>query len=245
MANSLQDLASAIEEEEAAASEIPVSSLTDFEKKALQAQGIDLTGPTVRVRKTAPKKLSPVQPAQEAAKTEMVKKLESPANVPVKEEAPAPVAPPAPTFTKEDAQEFVRCLLSLKPFKKTYKTMGDNVQVTFSSRTAQENMILSTILRDLRLRHGSGNLDVINVAWLAFQFCYTASQVVIGGKVIEIKKPAALDYEDIKANVAEVLQQLPLPIYKAVISKLLSFELVVAELEAKADDPNFWDLTDA
>lgn len=241
----LADLSNVIEEEQAAASEIPVNSLTEFEKSALKAQGVDLSGPTVRVRKTLPKKITP--PVDMPTKDE-IRKLESPAAVEVKQPEPVVEEPPKPrepAYTKQDAQEYVRCLLSLKPFKKTYEVLSGNAQVTFASRTAQENMILATLLRDLRTKNGMGNADVTNVAWLAFQFVYTAKQVMVGGNVIEVTKPDSLDYEVIRKNTLDNLAKIPLPIYKQLVAKLLDFELVVADLEAKADDPNFWDLTDA
>lgn len=243
--SSLEDLSNVIEEEQAAASEIPVSSLTEFEKATLKAQGVDVSGPTVRVRKTPPKKITP--PVDTPTKEE-VRKLESPADVKVKEAPPVVEElpkPREPAFTKQDAQEYVRCLLSLKPFRKTYEILSGNAQVTFSSRTAQENMILATLLRDLRVKNGVGNPDVTNVAWLAFQFCYTAKQVVIGGNTIEISKPESFDYEVIRQDTLATLSKIPLPIYKQLIAKLLDFELAVSDMEAKADDPNFWDLTDA
>lgn len=241
----LADLVNVIEEEQSSSKEIAVSSLTEFEKSALKAQGIDISGPTVKVRMTPPKKIVTENPLPPPPSKEDIKKLESPADVPV---APAPVEPPAPelpAYSKEDAQEYIRCILGVLPFNKTYTTMGGNVQATFSSRTAKENLILTTLLRDLRVRHGAGNLDIVNAAWLAFQFCYTATSVVIAGKPVEMTKCEAVDYESIIKHVSAILEKIPLPVYKALLHKLLAFEVVVAELEAKSEDPNFWEATGA
>lgn len=240
----LADLVNVIEEEQSSSKEIAVSSLTEFEKSALKAQGIDISGPTVKVRMTPPKKIVTENPLPPPPSKEDIKKLESPADVPVVE-APVEPVPELPAYTKEDAQEYIRCVLGVLPFKKTYTTMGKNVQATFSSRTAKDNLILTTLLRDLRVRHGVGNLDIVNAAWLAFQFCYTATQVVIGGKIIEIVKCEAADYDSITSHVSSTLQKIPLPVYKALLHKLLAFEVIVSQLEAKSEDQNFWEATDA
>lgn len=248
MANgTLADLAASIEDE--SYKEIPTSTLTKFELDALKAQGVDVSKPTVRLLVKPPKtitpaKTEPVSVPQSQAKEEMtVAKLESPAQVEVKKEEepkPEPVPEPEVKVSDEDAHEYLRCILGGKGFNKTYKLMGGQVSVEFRSRTAEESFILSTILRNLRVQMGMANYDIINNAFLGYQLLYTATQVRLADKVIEVEKPTSKDFDEIQALTHKLLSLIPLVIYKGILRELVAFEQLTAALDTKVNDPNFW-----
>lgn len=250
MANgTLADLAASIEDE--SYKEIPTSTLTKFELDALKAQGVDVSKPTVRLlvkppKTLAPNKTEPVLVPQPEPKEEMtVAKLESPAQVEVKKEEtkPEPAPEPEVKVSDEDAHEYLRCILGGKGFNKTYKLMNGQVSVEFRSRTAEESFILSTILRNLRVQMGMANYDIINNAFLGYQLLYTATQVRLADKVIEVEKPTSKDFDEIQTLTHKLLSLIPLVIYKGILRELVAFEQLTAALDTKVNDPNFWEQT--
>lgn len=248
MANgTLADLAASIEDE--SYKEIPTSTLTKFELDALKAQGVDISKPTVRLMVKPPKtpslKTEPVLVPQPDKEEVTVAKLESPAQVEVKKEEKEPEEPAEPEVkvTAEEAHEYLRCVLGGKGFRKTYKIMGDSVSVEFCARTAEQSFILSTILRNLRVQMGMANYDIINNAFLGYQFLYTAIQVRLADQVIEIDKPKSRDFDDIQEATHKLLALIPLVVYKGLLRELVAFERLTAALDNKVNDPNFWEQT--
>lgn len=243
---SLADLANSIEDE--TYKEIPTASLTKFELDALKAQGVDVSKPTVRLLVKPPKDLTmktePVLvPQSGPQKEEMtVAKLESPAQVEVKDE-PQPEPEPEVKVSDEDVHEYLRCVLGGKGYNKTYKIMNGQVSVEFRSRTAEESFILSTILRNLRVQMGMANYDIINNAFLGYQLLYTTTQVRLADKVIEVAKPESKDFDDIQEATHKLLALIPLVVYKGILRELVSFEQLTAALDKKVNDPNFWGQT--
>lgn len=250
----LNDLATMLDKENSEYKEIPVASLTRFELEELKKNGVDVSGKTVKVLTKPPKtfKQPEAEPAAEQTAAQPQQevitptKLESPSTVSaVPEPAPETPAMPKVAVSADDAHEYLRCLLGGKGFCKLYKMMGDKVSIEFASRTAEESFILSSILRDIRTHMGIANFDIVNSTFLAYQLLYTCKQIRLGDKVVVVEKPVSKDFDVIKACNHKLLSQVPLGIYKAILVKLIEFETLVAALDDKVNDPNFWEQTGA
>ncbi len=247
-AGTFEDLEKMLDEQ--SFQEIPIKSLTKMELDGLAKAGVDITGPTVKVMiKDPPKslKVADAAPQEAPAKPKIsIDQLESPSNVKPSQEKivieDTPELPKYPT-TPEDEQEYLRCTLGMKPFSRLYSFMGNNISVTFHTRSSERNYTLAAILRRIRTEYGMVNQDLINTIFMGFQFRLSVSKIRIADNTIELSELASSDYGTLSTEVTNLLTQLAPVVYRNACDKLMDFEKLVEALETKVSDENFYSQT--
>lgn len=253
---SLDDLANMLAEEQWI--EIPVEKLTPVERAHHNVK----EGQThIRVKKVTAKSKqnqaakSTEEPASQesvaaansgismpsAADLESVSDVKLPSAVNDKIlEAPMPTKFELPDVPKEEKEEYLRLILALKPYRKTFFLYDNTVQLTFQARTAKQNIVLANFGPALRNQFGLMNKDNADSMFLCFQLLFTMAELKINDISIDIPKDFKMtDIEDVKDKAFDLLSNIPTPIYNMVLAKLIEFEVKLAALEKAVNDINF------
>ena len=185
-------------------------------------------------------------PARGAVLTEFEDKtrlldLEAPPPVPTPPAAPPPVPPPPaePEFSEADKQEFVRCVLGDRPFRRQYLLFG-SVAAVFSDLTVEQDDLLMTGLSDLC---AAGRIAASDEAawgtWKArWRLAGSLHSLTVQGQKREFPGPAA--GADALLEVWRRLAGGPRPLCEALLRTSAEFERLTTGLTRHAGEPSFW-----
>lgn len=240
---SLDDLAAMLDE--ASIKTITVANLTKEERDYFQSLGVDLSQPTFKA-KLAGNRTVPVTDAEAAASVVSLappssSKLESPAEVKIEEKVEnTPEAPPEREVPTEDIEEYLRSILALKPYTRTYNIFGGVITAIFRTRTTDQNIALAVYARVLMREYGISAANLVNINIAGIRLILTLEKLVIAGKEIDLPKPEAGSYEAVKRGLDAFVAGFPNAIYSGLLQSLDDFDDLVIAMDRKVNDQSFW-----
>lgn len=241
---SLEDLSMMLDE--ASIKTIQVAGLTKEERAYFAGLGVDLTQTSFKV-KVVGNKTVPVTKEEEAAQEAPVgpppsSKLESPAEVKIKEEPVENIPEPEPerVIPTEDIEEYLRTILSLKPYSRTYNIFGGQITAIFKTRTTDQNIALAVYARMLMREYGINSVNIVNINIAGIRLILTLEKLVIAGKEIDLGTPNAASYEAVKTAMDKFVSGFPNGIYSGLLQALDDFDNLVIAMDRKVNDQSFW-----
>ena len=155
--------------------------------------------------------------------------------------------------SQEDVKDFLRAVLGGEVYKKEYRLFGEQVAVTFRTRTGEEENTIRRVIRQM-VREGEimQQLDMLSeVRRCNFAFavvCYTTSQTTLdfsSGTTADKQETEAFRKHLLMEEVERRINKLPSQLIAVLMRKFDEFSELVDNLMSKVNDVGFWTGTES